>query len=485
MKKVYYNSKQLAFLQAYQKTKCWIGGRGTGKSVNIAGSTALKFKRLPRAKIFFSSTTYNQILTKTLPPVEGKWHDMGFKEHMGPDQPGHYVIGVKPPANWVKPYSPPRNFKNVITFYNGFTIEMLSLDRPDLARGGSYDGGEIDEAALIKKEHYTRVLLPSIRGNTHRYSSYLHHNVNFYTSMPWRQEGMWLLEYEDRSKLNPEEYFYQESTAWDNVLILTEKGIERYREEMDYLEYMVEIENFRISKTDKGFYPKWDDNIHLYLPAYHYSEGERGIKVAGVQDRDKGKLLDVSLDFSGWFNCATIYQEKNFVETMIGSFHVKDEEKIAELVDHIVRAYADHKNKYVRLWGEPRGNDRRPEGDPLFQVIRARFIHHGWSCDIRASVRAGSHESRYMLINDILSETNPRLPKLRVNQEACKSVAIAVKLTEIKADFKKNKAKERDRKYPQEHAPHYTDTIDYFFEQKYGYLVHEDHGVSPNFAIFS
>ena len=81
---------------------------------------------MPRGKGFLSSSTYAQILTKTLPEMQAIWERHGLIENF------HYVIGRRPPKAFVSPFKPPKKYENVITFGNGYTIELLSMDRPDL-----------------------------------------------------------------------------------------------------------------------------------------------------------------------------------------------------------------------------------------------------------------------------------------------------------------------------------------------------------------
>lgn len=481
-KAVYFNKKQIEVLKAPQKDRTMIWGRGTGKSTVIAGITRMKASALPRAKIFFSSTTYNQILTKTLPPIEQKWQEFGLIEDI------HYVVGKKPPKNFVKALSAPRRYQNVITFFNGFTIEFISLDRPDLARGGSYDGGEIDEAALIQKEHYTKVLLPSIRGNRHRFSSHWHGNVNKFSSIPWKPSGYWIMEDEEKAKADPENYFYSEARYTDNIEVLGSEWAERMRREMGYLEYLIEVENQRIHRVPDCFYPALDESKHCYAPGYNYGEGERGITVQGTKDIDSKQLLQVSFDFSGWFNCCTIFQSDplSLTERMIDAIHVDGDLKVNDLVDKICRKYQGHKFKFVQIYGEPRGHDRRATGSPIYEDVKARFAFNGW--DVELVVKPGrthNHEERFLFMDDILKEEYRIYPKLRINEENCKDPVIAMQVTEVTPEFKKNKKKERDRNFPQHHAPHYTDTIDYFFMQKHGWRRKVDPTYQPNSVTFS
>jgi len=485
-KRLYLNDKQRQFLAARQGTRLFLGGRGSGKSFVSGVSSRAKAAAMPGGKIFFASTTYNQILTKTLPAVLSAWNLMGLREHESNERPGHYVIGKKPPSHFAKPISPPRKYANVITLINGFTIEMISMDRPDLARGGSYDGGEVDEAALIKEEDYTRILLPAIRGNTHRFrKTHWHQNINFYTSIPWKPSGYWIFDFEEKAKDYPDQYLVVEASAYDNIAILTEAGIDRMEREMGYLEFQVEVLNRRIVRVPDGFYPKFDETKHLYRPTYDYEDTDRGIQTKVCTDVRSNELLDLSFDFSGWFNCVTIWQEQDRSERLLDSIHVKGDDKLNELIEKFCKRYTNHAYKFARLWGEPRGHDRQTMGPPIYYSIKTMLEQRGWMVEIKAPAgRTTHHLERHQSINDMLAETYPGLPRIRINEENCKDVIIALQTTEITSDFKKDKSKEKLRDFPQEHAPHYTDTLDYYLMQKHGWKLHDDATSRPSRATF-
>ena len=457
----------MAMIRAEQPLCKFLGGRGSGKSTAISGKTRVRMGALPRAKCFFASTTYNQIATKTLPAIIQKFEEMGIYEDI------HYVIGRKPPKHFEKPYSPPKRYDNVMSFINGYCVEFLSLDRPDLARGGSYDGGDIDEDQNLAQEPFTKVLLPSVRGNLHRFSHYTHQQVNLYGSMPWLPKAIWVLEYQEKALAYPEDYFFVECSARDNIHILGEAWFKRMERELPYLHYLVEIENQRITKIPDGFYHKWDAERNGYTPLYNYSTGERGIMSLGSADVRTKELIDVSMDFGGWFNCMTVYQERDNIERMVRQFFVKDDEKINELVDKFCKHFKDHEFKYVRIWGEPRGHDKQADGDTLYEQVVARFRKNGWEAEIK--VEAGratkKHKERHYFINEVLEDTNPLLPSLLVNVDECKDVIISIQTTPIKAEFTKDKSKEKDRNFKQEHATHFTDTLDYYLYQKHGWKL--------------
>lgn len=465
---LYVNPKQAEFLAAPQKTKMFLGGRGIGKSSLIGMSTRRKASALPRAKNFFASTTYNQILTKTLPAIESIWQDMKMIEGV------HYVIGRKPPKHFRTPLSPPRKYQNVITLLNGFCVEMLSMDRSDLARGGSYDGGEIDEMALIDGEDYRKILIPSVRGNRHRFSSHLHQQVCGYTSIPWKPSGYYIYEFEEKAKANPDKYFFLEGNAYDNIAVLGQEGIDRMEEEMTYLEFQIEVLNQRIRKLPNGFYSAFDDKKHLYQVTYSYDDSDENWRDTKVVPKDmhynSREALDLTFDFSGWFNCCWVFQERQNYEYAINSFFVKGDEKLGELVRNFCNHYEYHQFKFIRLWGEPRGWDRQPLTKPMFESLRDMFTAAGWECEIWAPAgHAANHADRYQFMDDVLKETRPEMPRLRVNEETCKAPVIAMQSCDIKLDFQKNKEPEKNRDFPQEHAPHFTDALDYYLLAKHGW----------------
>lgn len=477
-RQVYWNPKQLEFLQAIKPYKMFLGGRGSGKTTTEGGEQYRCMVQMPRSKGFVASSTYAQLLNSTLPAVEMKWTEMGMVE--GED----YVVGIRPPKHFEKCLDEPRRYENVISWANGRRIQLMSMDRPDLQRGGTYTDGAADEAALIPHEHVTKVLIPSIRGFIREFRTPLRGMFRAYTSIPWKPSGYWALDYEQKSQSNPELYFWQEANAYDNIDVLGEDYLVRLEAELPYLEFLVEVMNKRVRKVNDAFYHKFDPEKHCYAVRYLYDEGARGIITNGIADPHykNDEVIDLSFDFSGYFNCASAWQggtisdgrTRRICEYMLHQFFVKsDEGKVAELVDKICAHYINHKYKVVRLWGEPRGHD--PKADTprtMFQQIQDRFIRNGWQVEIRVKPgQVKAHKERNYFMNEVLAETNGALPTVRFNEATCKDAIIAMQVTAVTHDFQKDKSREKDRAFPQEHAPHFTDTTDYYLMQKHGHRV--------------
>lgn len=454
----------------------FLGGRGSGKSTVEGIEQYQNMATMPRSRGFLASSTYAGLLNVTLPAISKKWDELGMVE--GED----YVVGIKPPRGFEKAYDEPRKYENVISWANGRRIQLFSMDRPDLNRGGSFTDGALDEAALVAHEHVTRVLIPSIRGFVREFPTPRRGVFRAYTSIPWKPSGYWTLDYEEKAKAQPDLYHFTEASAYDNIAALGEDAIRGWEAEMPYLEFLVEVMNQRVRKVQDAFYHKFDADKHSYTVRYLYDTGDRGIVTNGIADPNykPDELLEMSFDFSGYFNCATVYQEgriqegavRRLAEYCLHQFYVKTEEgKVGELVDKICEHYARHKRKLVRLWGDPRGHDPKPDTTrTLFQQIHDRFAKNGWAAEIRVqNVAVKSHKERSNLMNDVFAESTPALPILRFNDATCKDVIIAMQVTAVGPDGSKNKAAEKNRLFPQEHAPHFTDTVDYYYTQKHGH----------------
>lgn len=79
---------------------------------------------------------------------------------------------------------------------------------------------------------------------------------------------------------------------------------------------------------------------------------------------------------------------------------------------------------------------------------------------------------RYRVINGLLQETNIRLPKIRINETACKSLLISLQSAPIDGTtFEKIKLSERNKALPQEYATHLSDCFDYILFKKFSAYV--------------
>jgi hypothetical protein len=475
--KLQLNPKQEAFLQATQKTRTLLGGRASGKSFLIGVSILLKMIEMPGSKGGLASTNFNQLKTKTLSSVLKPWKILGMVEDVD------YVIGKKPPKHFEQPINAPIKWDNIITVSWGSCVELLSLVRRDGVRGGTYDYLEVDEAALVKKADYTQALIPAVRDNKDLFFSDYHQQISFYTSIPWQPSGYWILDFEEKHRLEPKKYFWLESDAYDNIHIIGEDGIERLREEMDFLEFEIEVMNRRVNRAKNPYYPKFDFNKHVFRTRYKEIEYQ-GEMLTIPTCVDLVKEFNMSFDFGGNINSCTIWQTHGRLERKVSDAYKKGGNNLKDLVLLICERYKYHKTKRVKVWGEPRGHNKEPASKSMFELVQEYFEENGWKVEIMApkGYKTDYHEVTNELVNEIFEGSRADLPQVEMSEFECKNSIIVLQTTEWH-NGKKDKRNEKNASYAQELATHFSDCDDYYLKQKHGTRKAKNRGRKRNAQV--
>jgi hypothetical protein len=83
----------------------------------------------------------------------------------------------------------------------------------------------------------------------------------------------------------------------------------------------------------------------------------------------------------------------------------------------------------------------------------------------------------------LMEEEDARLPKLRINASACENVVASIQGTDVMPDYRKDKSAEKDPNFPQENAPHYSDTVDYYLYYKHAWRTQDLGNSGPGMAM--
>ncbi len=191
------NRPQLLSVLNLAQSEVNIEGRGTGKSYKIGWEINKIVRTMPRSVTAITGRTFGQIYTRTLPS------SLKFLEKIGYQKDLDYVIGVKPPAGWLKPWETITKFDNFISFSNGTGFLLLSQEREGSARGPNIDREIVDEALTLNKERYDQEVSPANRGNEEHFGKasdnpiMQHHGFRYVSSMPYSQDQKWLLNFGD------------------------------------------------------------------------------------------------------------------------------------------------------------------------------------------------------------------------------------------------------------------------------------------------
>lgn len=453
----------------------WLAGRGSSKSFTNGMKQAIKVEKMPRSLGLFTSPTYTMIYTKTLIPMKMAW-----EQHFGYIEGIHYVVGKVPPKHFAKPYFRPHRYENVVSFWNGYSIMFGSFDRPELISGGSFDHVDNDECYLIDKQPYDDYVRPAVRGTHSSFKDcewFLKHT--FTSSMPFKGQGDWLMDYRIKALQNPKMYGFigwepnaefQLGSTFMNWKGLPGgmKAIEAMIMEMDKLSARVMIYNEQVSNWGNLFYPVLSKG-HWYTPRANNKVVMFNLIESATQKRDASwdegpddynpdKPLNISHDW-GVFNCIMIDQEYPKEVRVINAMHVHNPKILTDLADEFAEYYRMHKCKIVYQYGDRAGTNKQANAKRnYFDQFADRLREKGWRV-VRKMTGHIEHLDRHLFINKLHAEEDPRLPVIRYNSRLT-DFKIALESTGMK-DSKKDKSSEANPSIKPEHATHYTDAHDY------------------------
>lgn len=465
--------KQRIFLQSQSKRKTLIAGRAFGKTYILLLCIGYVAKLLPRAKFFLSGLTFKQILDIVLADANDAWTRLGWFEYNEKINPfGNFVLFREPPANWPRPYKPPKSWDRCITFNSGFCLQLLSFERPDSNRGHNFDGGFIDESALFKEDWVVKILMATLyRANSWRFRDHFLHNAFYdFTSNPWSVAGQWVYKTEDLMKANPQHYLFLEGTAYDNPT-LHPQYVKNLEESLPPLVFRVEVLNERLAKLPNSYYPSFDYEKHCPYQTFDYDKNEDGIWVPTSSDYDPTKAIEVSFDFNASICSATISQDYKRTLKISNNFFSKVADENLTLVETLCRRitqhYSGHTRREVFFYGDAYGGSKSAGAkQTFFTQAEQMFRNAGWKVVLRVIKFNPAHEVKFALIDKILAESDTRYPAVRINQNTCKALIISIQNSPILPNFIKDKSSERTS-IQQEYATHLSDCLDYLLYAKY------------------
>lgn len=435
IKPLKFNRPQMRFIVTLMTAAISIWGRATGKSSLIAWLMHLVVQYLPRSAWALCGQTYQQILTRTLPSTIASLERIGYIQGI------HYVIGVKPPAGWPLPFEPPLKWTHCMVFNTGACFHLISLDGGGgSARGLNLDGIIADESLTLNKEKFDDEVVPANRGNERRVwaNNRLHHGIFHFSSMPYGNQGKWLLDGAKHYQEDGKEYdsmtreliklqvkyidtkdrearraiwvdiqrlttelryyvdadgqLYSEANAFENMHNVGIRYFEQQRRVLTDFTFRVEMLNQRPFAVEAGFYPTLDTSKHAYEAfnndylggvadglAYNVKKLARlSEKPDSRQDADCDPALPLRLapDWgkASFLTVAQVHQRQREYRFLKG-LYVKHPELIRHLAAKFTEYYAYHLNKKVDFIEDAEyGNSRVPNSDETYNQMFVRML---------------------------------------------------------------------------------------------------------------
>jgi hypothetical protein len=460
-----------------KKTKIFLEwGRSTGKSFILSWFMREMVIQMPRASFALVGSTYQQILTRTLPSTKEGLTLLGLYE--GVD----YVVGKNGfKLGFKEPFQSPNRWENIIHFSNGAIFQLVSLDNPNSGRGLNAYAVLGDEAALFDYEKLYNNVKTTNRASKDLFKNATLLGAEIYaSSTPLTKKGKWFIDAEKLAKENPSKYAFIKANASVNETIRPEWFKEMKDEAPSDVIYKAEILNIRPAEILDGFYPQFNQATHCYTKYnndYLIGLTEQPYQKEAfncLQDADIEPTLPLRLSIDWGVFLGSVTAQKHTKEFRTLNNHwVKGKKDEEDLINDWCDYYAPHQNKVVYLYYGHDGNasyarnSRETYGDKIANHLRKR----GWVVIDKSKHKPPArHNSKYIVINTLLKGNVSRLPKITFNEPNNHDLILSIERSEAregKNGIEKVKKDEKNASMKQEHTTHLSDAWDIMVYEEY------------------
>ena len=476
--KIYMNRMQRECLAVGARDTIVVAGRGTGKGLLQAAQALNVIQAMPRSTSAYVAPNAIRAMTNTLPSMTMHWESWGYKRDV------HWTIGKRPPKHlgWEKPLIEPHSWENIISFYNGSIIQIISQDRKGTSNSKSFDFLFIDEAKFIKFERLKDETFLANRGQQREFGHCpFHHGMLVTSDMPITKEGSWFLNYEDKmdpeliaaivalrderwkhlnrikqfgvdsvpdylpkrvarieqqlSELRKHALFYRTYSTLENIEVLGEQYIRQMQRDLPPLVFQTSVLCRPVRLLKDGFYSSMKEE-HLYTAAnfnyldaleYQFAELE---KVDSRVDDDliPDAPLCIAFDFNrniNWLVVGQIDFELGRMNT-VKCFFVKYERKLVELVNDFCDYYENRPNKEVVFYYDSTalGSNYAVNDIDFRRVIEQTLRKRRRSVQSVYIGQPMNHAEKHLLINRGFQGQGHLTPY--INEENCADLLVSL-----------------------------------------------------------
>ncbi len=509
-KKIYYNDKQLEFRYIAAHTSVIVGGRRFGKGHGIIAPWLLRnVQHMPRSAGGIVGSTFQQLLTRTLPGTMKSLEDQGFKRNI------HYFIGRKPPqsAGFRKPIIEPVTYDHVMSWYNGSINYLISQDVPGSSNSLTLQSLLCDEAKFLNFDKLKDETFPANGGYKGPWKNCPWLNSILITSdMPTSKKGSWFLNFKE--KMDPEliegvkclvndiyqlkqqvptsytirkikEYslrlaqfrsvavYYREWSTLENLELLGKKYIAQMKRDLPPLVFMSSIMSVRLGKLKDGFYPALRESIHYYKAFdnsylqnldYNFEKAQEE-SCAQDADVDLTRPICVAFDYNANINWLVAGQQQGIKAMVIKSFYVKYQRKLRELVDDFCKYYRTHLTREVVYYFDTSalGSNYALNEEDFASAICSQFEKNHWSVQRIHLGNPVKHHEKYLIIDQALKGQKYLMPF--INQPNNEALKLGLETCGVKIGpkgFQKDKSGEKFSETEEDLLEHRTDGTDAF-----------------------
>lgn len=464
-KKIYFNDPQLEFRYIAAHTSVIVAGRRLGKSHGINAPWLLRnVQHMPKSGGGIVGSTFQQLLTRTIPGTLKSLEDMGFKRNV------HFVIGRRPPAalGFDEPVIKPVSYDHVMSWYNGSVNYLISQDVPGSSNSLTLQYVLGDEAKFLDFEKLKDETLPANGGYKGPWAKCPWLNSILFTSdMPTSKKGSWFLNYQQ--KMDPEvidsikwllmeiqrlkeldekifasqirhyrlrlaqlrsiAVYYREWSTIENIELLGKKYIAQMKRDLPPLVFMTSIMCIRPGKLKDGFYPALRESVHYYT-AFNNSylhnldydfDKAQAIDCRQDADVDLSRPICVAFDYNANINWLVCGQQRGIKAMVLKSFYVKYQRKLREIVDDFCEYYRHHHTREVIYYYDNTalGSNYAVSDEDFASVVCSQFDKNGWRVKRVHIGNPLKHHEKYIIIDQALKGQKYLMPQYnKPNNEA-------------------------------------------------------------------
>ena len=415
---------QYAMVAALCMPQNFIGilGRASAKTTQFQAMRIQQaVQECPGAPFVWVTDTYSNLHKNVIPSVLEGLRFLGWETDR------EFIIDRQPPIEWQRQmYNVIDKYKQVMTFWNGFTFTFVSLDRPSIGAGRSYVGLFGDEVKYWPEEKFTNIR-KAVRGYRARYGdSPWYRSLSLTSDMPnpnhtgeytWMMKLVKLMNKEKikmllqtGQALNEARRRYAEALQTDDERAqqLADRNMQRWQERWNELRrgttlFMVAStlinadvlgeeffreelqaglegidtnllsipqkltadQKFYVTMTARDFYQDGTDNAVLERHDYGWEQD-----CTALRHLDPRMPLDGGMD-DGNMKSMAFGQQRGREYRVMKEIYTLPPENERQLADKFLAYFAPHKTKLLRLYYDRAMNNYRKVGTSMMQRIKA------------------------------------------------------------------------------------------------------------------
>lgn len=512
----------------------FIGGRGSTKTTAFQAERLQEMVYdMPGAPVALVADTYANLQKNVLPTLQEGLRMLGWEEEIhyriekAPFDEGMWKD--------CKPHNIISSYKHTIIFFNGFNLTLISLDRPSSAAGRSYVAIIGDEVKFFREDKIAKLTKAVRGYKVKYGDSPFYRSQTFTTDMPNPNligEHDWILKHRKRMDTKlillilkvafvfnevKKEYVLAKDSKNRKELANAKRKLDRWEQRwrkvrkrsvffwvassfinadilgVDYFSEEFEAGLDDVRQAILSLKPSLTAGTRFYsnLASKHfYQDGADPYwsEAFGIRDQedcrilsklDTKKAIDVGVDF-GNMNSMLIAQDgKGKREyNVLKEFYTVPPSSIRELADEFLEYFGPHEQKTINLYYDRAGNNYKKTGQDLAGKLKKALEkdnngkNTGWKVILRSIGQGNIHSNtEYNFMIDLLSEVNPLLPKVNIDQFNCRCLKSSLELAPTKISNRNGRNLVVKDKRSEGLPPHKLPTLSTNFSDAFKYLM--------------